>query len=115
MRDDRLAGVRLADGRVVGRSVLFVEAGARPRDTLTAQLGARTQDTPFGPYPAVDAAGRTSVPGVWAVGNAAGPKVQVINAAAAGYQAGLMINQELILHDIDEGVAARRAVAGVRA
>ncbi|MGW6020511.1 NAD(P)/FAD-dependent oxidoreductase [Streptomyces sp. NPDC055099] len=111
--DDRLAGVRLADGRVVPRSVLFVEAGAIPRNELAAQLGAATQETPFGPYPAVDPAGRTSVPGVWAVGNAAGPKVQVINAAAAGYQAGLMINNELVLADVDAGVAARRREAGM--
>ncbi|MEU5951933.1 NAD(P)/FAD-dependent oxidoreductase [Streptomyces sp. NPDC047525] len=110
--DDRLTGVRLADGRVVPRSVLFVEAGTTPRDDLLTGLGADTQDTPFGPYPAVDAAGRTSVPGVWAVGNATGPKVQVISAAAAGYQAGLMINHELVLGDIDETVAARRRAKG---
>ncbi|MFH8487171.1 NAD(P)/FAD-dependent oxidoreductase [Streptomyces longisporoflavus] len=109
VEDDRLAGVRLADGRVVPRSVLFVGAGTRPRDELLDRLGADTRDTPFGPYPAVDADGRTSVPGVWAVGNAAGPKVQVINAAAAGYQAGLMINNELVLADIDAGVKSRRA------
>ncbi|MER5252528.1 NAD(P)/FAD-dependent oxidoreductase [Streptomyces sp. NPDC002855] len=115
VRDDRLAGVRLADGRTVPRSVLFVEAGAVPRNALADRLGARTQDTPFGPYPAVDAGGRTSVPGVWAVGNAVGPKVQVVNAAAAGYQAGLVINHELTLGDIDEGVAARRGEAGAPA
>ncbi|MEU6674654.1 NAD(P)/FAD-dependent oxidoreductase [Streptomyces sp. NPDC046925] len=115
VEDDRLTGVRLADGREVPRSVLFVGAGARPRNELLDRLGADTRDTPFGPYPAVDADGRTSVPGVWAVGNAAGPKVQVINAAAAGYQAGLTINHELVLADIDAGVAARRRGAAVRA
>ncbi|MEV8320325.1 NAD(P)/FAD-dependent oxidoreductase [Streptomyces sp. NPDC059900] len=115
VQDDRLTGVRLADGRVVPRSVLFAGAGARPRDELLDRLGADTRDTPFGPYPVVDADGRTSVPGVWAVGNAAGPKVQVINAAAAGYQAGLTINHELVLADIDAGVAARRREAAVRA
>lgn len=112
--DDRLVGVRLTDGRVFPRSVLFVEAGAVPRSELAAQLGAATHDTPFGPYPTVDPGGRTSVPGVWAVGNAAGPKVQVINAAAAGHQAGIMINNELVLADIDEGVAARRRDADTK-
>lgn len=114
LADDRLAGVRLTNGQVVPRSMLFVGAGAVPRDGLLTALGADTQDTPFGPYPAVDAVGRTSIPGVWAVGNAAGPKVQVINAAAAGYQAGLMINNELVIADNDAAVAARRE-AGVRA
>ena len=88
IEDDRLVGVRLASGQEFPRSALFVDAKPVPRHGLLNELGAAMQDTPVGPYPAVDPTGRTSVPGVWAVGNATGPKVQVIHAAAAGYQAG---------------------------
>ncbi|MFF3643552.1 NAD(P)/FAD-dependent oxidoreductase [Streptomyces sp. NPDC002564] len=107
--DDGLTGVRLADGRIVPRSVLFVAARPVPRDGLLTALGARLRDTPVGPYPAVDETGRTSVPGVWAVGNAAGPMEQVINAASAGHRAGTTINAELVMADIDATAALRRA------
>ncbi|MEV2250450.1 NAD(P)/FAD-dependent oxidoreductase [Streptomyces sp. NPDC050147] len=115
---DRLVGVRLADGRVVPRSVLFVAAKAVPRDNLIGAvgavgvlgaLGAEMRDTPHGPYPAVDETGRTSVPGVWAVGNAASPMEQVVNAASAGYRAGVTINAELVMRDIDATADRRRA------
>ncbi|MGW0532493.1 NAD(P)/FAD-dependent oxidoreductase [Streptomyces sp. NPDC003032] len=107
--DDRLTGVRLADGRVFPRSVLFVAAKPVPRDDLLTALGAETRQTPVGPYPTVDETGRTTVPGVWAVGNAAGPMEQVINAASAGYRAGLTINAELVMTAIDAEAARRRA------
>ncbi|MEU5001851.1 NAD(P)/FAD-dependent oxidoreductase [Streptomyces sp. NPDC021622] len=106
---DRLVGVRLASGQVFPCSALFVDAKPVPRHGLLNELGADMQDTPVGPYPAVDPTGRTSVPGVWAVGNATGPKVQVIQAAAAGYQAGVVINYELVLADIEAAAARRRA------
>ncbi|MFE0172912.1 NAD(P)/FAD-dependent oxidoreductase [Streptomyces sp. NPDC059002] len=109
--DDRLTGVRLADGRVFPRSVLFVAAKPVPRPGLLATLGADTRDTPYGPYPAIDETGRTSVPGVWAVGNAASPMEQVVNAASMGYRAGVTINAELVMADIDTAVERRRAGA----
>ncbi|QEU97840.1 NAD(P)/FAD-dependent oxidoreductase [Streptomyces kanamyceticus] len=109
VEDDRLTGVRLADGRVVARSVLFVAARPVPRSGLLTALGADTKDTPYGPYPATDELGRTSVPGVWAVGNTASAMEQVINAAAMGYRAGLTINAELLMEDIDATAERRRA------
>ncbi|WP_447035703.1 NAD(P)/FAD-dependent oxidoreductase [Streptomyces sp. DSM 118878] len=109
VEDDRLTGVRLADGRVIPRSVLFVAAKPVARSGLLDALGAQTKDTPFGPYPALDEMGRTSVPGVWAVGNAATPMEQVINAASAGYRAGIMINAELVMTDVEAEAARRRA------
>ncbi|MFG2501233.1 NAD(P)/FAD-dependent oxidoreductase [Streptomyces sp. NPDC048441] len=109
IEDDLLTGVRLADGRVVPRSVLFVATKAVARGSLIGALGAEVKDTPHGPYPVVDETGRTSIPGIWAVGNAASPMEQVINAASAGYRAGLMINAELVIGDIDATAARRRA------
>lgn len=101
--DDRLTGVRLADGSEHERSVVFVAPRAVPRTGLLEQLGADLEETPFGVYAAVDEAGRTSVPGVWAAGNAVGFSEQVINAAALGYRAGAMINGDLLFADIASG------------
>ncbi|MFD9034989.1 NAD(P)/FAD-dependent oxidoreductase [Streptomyces sp. NPDC059567] len=110
VEDDRFTGVRMADGRVVARDVLFVGPRMTPRDGLLTALGATTRETPLGPFLAVDETGRTSVPGVWAAGNAIGAQEQVVNAASGGYRAGVAINMELITEDLDHKVAA--AVSG---
>ncbi|MBQ0853966.1 NAD(P)/FAD-dependent oxidoreductase [Streptomyces sp. BH-SS-21] len=102
--DDRLTGVRLADGTAHARSVLFVAPRAVPRTGLLEQLGADLQETPFGSYAVVDPTGLTSVPGVWAAGNAIGFGEQVVNAASGGYRAGATINGELLFADLDAAV-----------
>ena len=99
--DDRLTAVRLADGRVFAREVLFTAPRAVPRSGLLERLGAELTETPFGAYPVVDATGQTTVPGVWAAGNAMGFGEQVINAAAGGYRAGATINGDLLMADLD--------------
>ncbi|NUS23354.1 MAG: NAD(P)/FAD-dependent oxidoreductase [Streptomyces sp.] len=101
IEDDRLTGVQLADGTTHAREVLFTAPRAVPQNDLPAQLGAELNETPFGAYPVVDATGRTTVPGVWAVGNAMGFGEQVINAAAGGYRAGATINGDLLMADLD--------------
>jgi thioredoxin reductase len=103
VEDDRLTGVRLADGSAHERSVLFVAPRAVPRTGLLERLGADMQETPYGVYAAVDETGRTSVPGVWAAGNATGFAEQVVNSASAGYRAGATINGELVFADIASG------------
>ncbi|MEV6398689.1 NAD(P)/FAD-dependent oxidoreductase [Streptomyces sp. NPDC051907] len=106
VEDDRLTGVRLTDGRVHPRSAVFVAPRFRPRDGLLTALGARTDETPYGPFVAVDETGRTSVPGVWAAGNATGPAEQVVNAASAGYRAGVTVNADLLFADVDAKATA---------
>ena len=110
--DDRLTGVRLADGTVHARAVLFVAPRAVPRTGLLERLGAELRETPFGTYPVVDPTGQTTVPGVWAAGNAIGFAEQVVNAASGGYRAGATINGDLLFTDLD---AAVRCKAGPRA
>ncbi|MGW6735323.1 NAD(P)/FAD-dependent oxidoreductase [Streptomyces sp. NPDC055013] len=102
IEDDRLTGVRLADGTVHTREVVFTAPRAVPQTDLLVQLGAELTETPFGAYPVVDGTGLTTVPGVWAVGNAMGFAEQVVNAAAGGYRAGAFINGELLMADLDE-------------
>ncbi len=101
VEDDRLTGVRLADGRTVGCEVLFAAATRLvPRDGVLRQLGAEPYETPLGSFTKTDGTGRTSVPGVWAAGNVTGPAEQVVNAASAGYRAGIAINTELLTGDL---------------
>ncbi|MFE3854120.1 NAD(P)/FAD-dependent oxidoreductase [Streptomyces griseorubiginosus] len=99
--DDRLSAVRLKDGTTHAREVVFTAPRAVPRNGLLERLGAELTETPFGAYPVVDATGQTSVPGVWAAGNAMGFGEQVINAAAGGYRAGATINGDLLMADLD--------------
>ncbi|MDX3585938.1 NAD(P)/FAD-dependent oxidoreductase [Streptomyces europaeiscabiei] len=99
--EDRLTGVRLTDGTVCDRSVLFTAPRPIPRTSLLEKLGADLNETPFGAYPTVDPTGLTSVPGVWAVGNAMGFSEQVVNATSSGYRAGATINGELLMTDLD--------------
>ncbi|GGX23674.1 NAD(P)/FAD-dependent oxidoreductase [Streptomyces chartreusis] len=101
IEDDRLKGVRLADGTVHAREVVFTAPRAVPQTGLLEKLGAEFQETPFGSYPVVDPTGLTSVPGVWAAGNAMGFAEQVVNAASGGYRAGAFINGELLMTDLD--------------
>ncbi|QGZ52118.1 FAD-binding protein [Streptomyces sp. QHH-9511] len=107
VEEDRMTGVRMTDGRIVERSVLFAGTRMTPRDELLTALGAATHDTPLGAFVTVDATGLTSVPGVWAAGNAIGPAEQVINAASGGYRAGVAVNAELTLTDLDREAATR--------
>ncbi|WP_371673020.1 NAD(P)/FAD-dependent oxidoreductase [Streptomyces sp. NBC_00289] len=106
VEDDRLTGVRLADGTVHDRRVLFVAPRAVPRTGLLEKLGAEMEETPFGGYPVIDERGLTSVPGLWAAGNASGFAEQVVNAASRGYRAGATINGELLMTDLDALVRA---------
>ncbi|WP_086169487.1 NAD(P)/FAD-dependent oxidoreductase [Streptomyces pharetrae] len=102
--DDRLTAVRLADGSAHAREVLFVSPRPVPQTGLLERLGAAFHDTPFGSYPVVDAVGLTSVPGVWAAGNAIGFAEQVVHAASGGYRAAAALNGELLMTDLDAAV-----------
>jgi thioredoxin reductase len=106
VEDDRLTGVRLADGTTHAREVVFTAPRAVPQTDLLERLGAELRETPFGAYPVVDETGQTTVPGVWAVGNAMGFAEQVVNAAAGGYRAGATINGDLLMTDLDAAVPA---------
>ncbi|MFC5660341.1 NAD(P)/FAD-dependent oxidoreductase [Streptomyces nogalater] len=102
--DDRLTGVRLSDGTVHDRAVLYAAPRAVPNNDLLVKLGADLHETPFGSYPVIDERGLTSVPGLWAAGNASGFAEQVVNAASRGYRAGAAINAELLMADLDAAV-----------
>ncbi|MEU1078767.1 NAD(P)/FAD-dependent oxidoreductase [Streptomyces sp. NPDC005908] len=103
--DDRLTGVRMSDGTVHPRSVLFVGPRPVPQTGLLERLGAEMDETPFGTYPVVDGNGLTSVPGVWAAGNAIGFTEQVVHAASGGYRAATAVVGDLRMTDLDAVIA----------
>jgi thioredoxin reductase len=94
---DRLKGVVMGDGRTVERAALFIRPEIRPRlDGLLQRVRCEVDDLGF---VRVDSAGRTSVSGVWAAGNAANPRAQVITAAGEGSAAAISINADLVEED----------------
>ncbi|MER6831323.1 bifunctional NAD(P)/FAD-dependent oxidoreductase/class I SAM-dependent methyltransferase [Streptosporangium sp. NPDC000563] len=111
--DDRLSGVRLADGRVVPVQALVVTPRFTARSGLLTGLGLETTDQEmgghvFGSYVAADPSGATALPGVWVAGNVTALTEQVIGAAAAGGRAAAAINADLIAEETRRAVAARR-------
>ena len=97
VEDDRLTGVEMTTGQVVPRAAVFVRPRFVPNDTLLTGLGCATHDNG---WVAVDATGRTSIPGVWAAGNAVNPRAQVITAAGEGSAAAIAINNDLVDEDL---------------
>jgi len=75
-RTDHLSGVRLANGRVVPREVLFVPPRFEPNSAVLAGLGCDRD--PDG-WVLVDPNGRTTIAGVWAAGNVVDPRAQLIS------------------------------------
>ncbi|MFJ4094510.1 NAD(P)/FAD-dependent oxidoreductase [Kitasatospora sp. NPDC089913] len=110
--DDRLLGVGLADGAVVPCEALFLVPHLVARD---APLFGLDCDRDASGWVATDRAGRTGVPGVWAVGNVTDPRAQVITAAGAGSAAAVALNHDLVEEDTERALAAVTAVTAVTA
>lgn len=100
IEDDRMTGVRLEDGRVIPRAAVFIRPVNVPHaDGLVTGLGCEVDGAGF---PIVDATGRTTAPGVWAAGNAADPRLQVISSAGSGSVAAIAINADLVQEDVTD-------------
>ncbi len=108
--DDRLTGVRLADGEVVPRDALAVAPRMVARAGVLDAVGLRAEPHPSGVGDRVpsEMAGQTSVRGVWVAGNVTDMTAQVGAAAAQGALAGAHINADLVMEETDAAVRARR-------
>ena len=96
--NDRLDAVQLTDGGSIPRAALFIRPALHARDdSLIKSLGVEVGESGFAK---VDAAGRTTVSGVWAAGNASNPRAQVITAAGEGSAAAIDINNDLVEEDV---------------
>jgi thioredoxin reductase len=72
-----------------------------PNNGLLLALGCAVDDRG---WVVTDAAGRTTVSGVWAAGNAVNPRAQVITAAGEGSAAAIALNADLVDDDVRDAV-----------
>jgi thioredoxin reductase len=101
--DGSVVAIETTDGERFPADVVFIAPRSIPRDEILVQLGAhRTAD---GAWTEVDAAGRTSVPGLFAVGNVVDPMANVPMSMGAGAAVGGALNADLVTEDIS--IAAR--------
>jgi thioredoxin reductase len=114
--DGNIAGVWLADGRLVSRRVLTVATSLQPRTEGLDRLRLPVEDLPagMGRKIASGLAGQTEVPGVWVAGNATEPFAQVGASAAAGALAGAHMNADLVTADTDAALAADQRAGASR-
>ena len=110
---DALVGLRLADGTVLERDAIVVASKPHARADYLGPLG--IEPTPFemngvelGSVIAVEPTGATSVPGVFAAGNATDISMILIASAAHGVRVGAWINAELASADAVRAVRTRR-------
>lgn len=97
--DERYLEVRLADGRTRELDALFLLPRTRLSGSFAEQLGCALEEGPMGPYYRTDAMKETTVPGVFACGDAAVPAPSVSYAVADGVRAGTAAHQSLVFRD----------------
>jgi thioredoxin reductase len=102
---DRLTGVKLDSGQIIPRAAVFVRPRFVPNDRLLSSLGCAADENG---WVVTDGIGRTSVPGVWAAGNAVNPRAQVITAAGEGSAAAIAINNDLVEEDVRDAMSEPR-------
>ena len=91
------ADVHLADGRVVAMKGLFTATKTSPTSDIAQQLGCEMEEGPAGPFTKTDAMKATSVPGVFACGDAARAFGNVTLAIGDGNIAGSAAHQFTIV------------------
>ena len=96
-----LEAVRLSDGRTVEIAGLFIAPKTEPASDLANRLGCTFEDGPTGPFIVADRMQQTSVPGVFAAGDAASPMANATLASAAGVMAAAGAHHSLV-HGLQE-------------
>ncbi|MET0296791.1 MAG: bifunctional NAD(P)/FAD-dependent oxidoreductase/class I SAM-dependent methyltransferase [Microbacterium sp.] len=97
-----VTGIRLRDGRTEPVQAIFAAGEPRPHDGFLAHLGLARDEAGL---IAVDAAGRTSSPRIWAAGNVVSPFANVPLSMGAGAMAGAAANGALVEEDFDNAPA----------
>lgn len=88
-----LTHLDLADGRTLPLTALYARLPFEQHCALPGDLGCMYSETD---YLTVDNFQKTSVPGIYAAGDATSPMRAVAAAVAAGMMAGAMLNRELL-------------------
>ncbi len=91
-----LNAVKLADGRSMPIQALFAGPTVSMTNPLAEMLGCAFEEGFAGPFIKVDASQETSIPGVFAAGDAATARHNATLASAAGVLAGVGAHQSLI-------------------
>ena len=94
-----LDGARLADGRLIPLKAVFVGPRLRLNGDLAQSLGCEIEDTLLGQMIRTDDLKQTTIPGVFAAGDAARMMSNVTLAAADGVMAGIGLHRSLIEED----------------
>jgi thioredoxin reductase len=97
-RDEVGVRIAFADGSVELRRALFVRPPQIMASDVPLELGCELTES--GSI-RVGLDRQTSVPGVYAAGDAATPVQQIVVAAAAGAEAAIMMNRDLVQAEID--------------
>lgn len=98
-----LTGVQLEDGDVVGLDALFLGSRTHMASPLAAQLGCAVDEGPAGPVLRVDTRQETTVPGIFAAGDAARIFGNASFASADGVMAGTSAHQSLVFSPLVTG------------
>ncbi|WP_454674284.1 NAD(P)/FAD-dependent oxidoreductase [Achromobacter pestifer] len=92
-----LDAIKLADGRRMAIHALFVASKTHMASPLAMQLGCAFDDGPLGPVIRTDEFRQTTVPGVYAAGDAAIPMSNATLASASGVMAGVCVHRSLVM------------------
>ncbi len=106
-----IGAVVTSDGRRTPVDAIFTGGRLEPYDRFLADLDLSRADGPAGSFIAVDPAGATSHPLVWAAGNVVAPMANVPLSMGAGSMAGAAVNGALVALDAAAAVARRRGHA----
>ena len=103
--EPELEAARLSDGRMVPLGAVFTAPRTRIAAPLAEELGCALEEGPTGLYIRVDDTKQTTVPGVYAAGDAANPMHNATLASAAGVMAGLGTHRSLVVDAASASVA----------
>jgi len=90
------ADIELADGRVISLAGLFTASRTRPASPLAEDLGCALDEGPLGPFLRTNPIKETTVPGVFACGDAARGAGSVSLAVGDGALAGAGVHRSLV-------------------
>ena len=93
------ADIELRDGRVIALSGLFTVTRTKASAPFAEQLGCVMEDEPLGRFIRTDASKETTVPGVFACGDAALAAGSVAHAVGDGATAGVGAHGSLLFQD----------------
>jgi thioredoxin reductase len=92
----KLHAVRMESGKTVALDAMLAHPDVVPSARLHEDIGAETEDSPIGPFLRIDEEFQTTVPGIFAAGDLAGPRHSINNAVYGGMMAGVGLHRSLI-------------------